>query len=409
MNSNSSSSAPPPIRLTRIAQIVIALVIIGLLIGFVPRWISQRKLVKETHAESVINVNVISPTPSKPDLGTPLPAEVQAFVQASIHARASGYLKNWFVDIGDHVTNGQVLAEIDTPELVQQLAQAKAELDQAKAALDLAKTTADRWTELLKTASVSEQETAEKTADYTLKQANVEATRANVQRLEDLRNFDRVTAPFDGTITARNTDIGQLSYSADGKTFSPLGEKIPMPYQLKTFQGIRYSLFHYNAYGAPGGHADFDQFTVDEPRPRGLTRPIPVGKSITLTSLGDGAALTVKDGVVQTTTAEKTATAFKVVDRDLGRIALETPAGRFVSVGGTGNAGEITIKTGKPGDAETFQWVDMQRDDLMLLSLATHRFLVVAADKPGPAAANLSGPRPNRKDGSCFAWKLAAN
>ena len=206
-----------------------------------------------------------------------------------------------------------------------------------------------------------------------------------------------------------DTDIGQLSYSADGKTFSPLGEKIPMPYQLKTFQGIRYSLFHYNAYGAPGGHADFDQFTVDEPRPRGLTRPIPVGKSITLTSLGDGAALTVKDGVVQTTTAEKTATAFKVVDRDLGRIALETPAGRFVSVGGTGNAGEITIKTGKPGDAETFQWVDMQRDDLMLLSLATHRFLVVAADKPGPAAANLSGPRPNRKDGSCFAWKLAAN
>ena len=192
MNSNSSSSAPPPIRLTRIAQIVIALVIIGLLIGFVPRWISQRKLVKETHAESVINVNVISPTPSKPDLGTPLPAEVQAFVQASIHARASGYLKNWFVDIGDHVTNGQVLAEIDTPELVQQLAQAKAELDQTKAALDLAKTTADRWTELLKTASVSEQETAEKTAAYTLKQANVEAARANVQRLEDLRNFDRV-------------------------------------------------------------------------------------------------------------------------------------------------------------------------------------------------------------------------
>lgn len=228
MNSNSSSSAPPPIRLTRIAQIVIALVIIGLLIGFVPRWISQRKLVKETHAESVINVNVISPTPSKPDLGTPLPAEVQAFVQASIHARASGYLKNWFVDIGDHVTNGQVLAEIDTPELVQQLAQAKAELDQAKAALDLAKTTADRWKELLKTASVSEQETAEKTADYTLKQANVEAARANVQRLEDLRNFDRVTAPFDGTITARNTDIGQLISADSGPELFRLAQTNPL-------------------------------------------------------------------------------------------------------------------------------------------------------------------------------------
>ncbi|MEI9960714.1 MAG: biotin/lipoyl-binding protein [Limisphaerales bacterium] len=91
-----------------------------------------------------------------------MPADVQAFVQATIHARASGYLKNWYVDIGDYVTNGQLLAEIDTPELNQQFAQAKAELDQAKAALDLAKITSDRWSELLKSASVSEQETAEK-------------------------------------------------------------------------------------------------------------------------------------------------------------------------------------------------------------------------------------------------------
>src|ERR1019366_5939829 len=156
MNSNSPSSAKPPIRLTRIAQIVVALVIIG----FVPRWIHRHQLLEETRADSTPTVDVVSPTAAKPDFGTPLPAEVQAFVQASIHARASGYLKNWFVDIGEHVTNGQVLAEIDTPELDQQLAQAKAELDQANASLELAKTTADRWTELLKTASVSEQETA---------------------------------------------------------------------------------------------------------------------------------------------------------------------------------------------------------------------------------------------------------
>ena len=249
MNSNSSSSAPPPIRLTRIAQIVIALVIIGLLIGFVPRWISQRKLVKETHAESVINVNVISPTASKPDLGTPLPAEVQAFVQASIHARASGYLKNWFVDIGEHVTNGQVLAEIDTPELVQQLAQAKAELDQAKAALDLAKTTADRWKELLKTASVSEQETAEKTADYTLKQANVEAAHANVQRLEDLKNFDRVTAPFDGTVTLRNTDIGQLISANSGPELFRLAQTNPLRVYVRVPQPLVHAI-------APGQKAE---------------------------------------------------------------------------------------------------------------------------------------------------------
>ena len=167
--------------------------IIGLIVGFVPRWFSHRQLLAETHTDSALTVEVISPVPAKPDLGTPLPAEVQAFVQASIHARASGYLKKWYVDIGDTVTNGQLLAEIDTPEVDQQLAQARAELDQAKANLSLAKITADRWTDLLKTASVSEQETAEKQADYTLKQANVEAAQANVHRLEELEKFCTVS------------------------------------------------------------------------------------------------------------------------------------------------------------------------------------------------------------------------
>jgi RND family efflux transporter MFP subunit len=228
MNSNPNSSAPPPIRLTRLLQIVVVLVIIGLIVGFVPRWIHRHNLAKEEAADSVLTVNVISPVASKPDFGTPLPAEVQAFVQASIHARASGYLKNWFVDIGQSVTNGQLLAEIDTPELDSQLAQAKAELDQANANLALAKTTADRWTELLKTASVSEQETVEKTADYTLKQADVEAARANVQRLEDLKSFDRVTAPFDGTVTLRNTDIGALISADSGPELFRVAQTDPL-------------------------------------------------------------------------------------------------------------------------------------------------------------------------------------
>ena len=249
MNSNSSSSAKPPIRLTRIAQIVVVLVIIGLLIGFVPRWIHRRQLLAETRADSTPTVDVVSPTAAKPDFGTPLPAEVQAFVQASIHARASGYLKNWFVDIGEHVTNGQVLAEIDTPELDQQLAQAKAELDQANASLELAKTTADRWTELLKTASVSEQETAEKTADYTLKQANVEAAHANVQRLEDLKNFDRVTAPFDGTVTLRNTDIGQLISANSGPELFRLAQTNPLRVYVRVPQPLVHTI-------APGQKAE---------------------------------------------------------------------------------------------------------------------------------------------------------
>ena len=244
-----SSSAPPPVRLRRVAEIILLLVVIGLVIGLVPRWRAHRKLLTETRIDSVLTVNVISPVASKPDLGTPLPADVQAFVQATIHARASGYLKNWFVDIGDQVTNGQVLAEIDTPELDQQLAQAKAELDQANANLALAKVTADRWTDLLKTASVSEQETVEKTADYTLKQADVEAARANVQRLEDLKKFDHVTAPFDGTVTLRNTDIGMLITADSGPELFRMAQTDP----LRVYVRVPQPFIHAIAPGQKAG------------------------------------------------------------------------------------------------------------------------------------------------------------
>jgi RND family efflux transporter MFP subunit len=226
--------------LGRILQIVIVLVLIGLVIGFAPRWFSRQKLLADTRAEAAPVVEAILPSAAKEDLGTPLPAEVEPFVQATIHARASGYLKSWFADIGDHVTNNQMLAEIDTPELDEQLAQARAELDQAMATRDLAKITGDRWTELLKTASVSEQETAEKKSDFVLKQANVEAGRANVQRLEAMKKFDRVTAPFDGVITERNTDIGQLIASGSGPELFRLAQTDP----LRVYVRVPQSLIH---------------------------------------------------------------------------------------------------------------------------------------------------------------------
>jgi membrane fusion protein (multidrug efflux system) len=229
-------------RLTRIARIVVVLVVIGLIAGLVPRWISRHRLLAENHADSTIIVDVISPVAFKPDLGTPLPAEVQAFIQASIHARASGYLKNWFVDIGDHVTNNQVLAEIETPEVDQELAQARAELDQSFANLGLAKISADRWTDLLKSASVSEQETAEKQADYTLKQANVAAAQANVRRLEETKNFSRVVAPFDGTITTRNTDIGQLINATSGLELFRLAQTDPLRVYVRVPQTLIYAI-----------------------------------------------------------------------------------------------------------------------------------------------------------------------
>jgi len=167
---------------------------------------------------------------------------VQAWIEASIHARASGYLTNWFVDIGDHVTNGQLLAVIDTPELDEQFEQAKAQLDQAKAALDLAKITADRWAELLKTASVSEQDNAEKQSAYVLAQANVEAARANLDRLQYLKGFDNVTAPFTGVVTARNTDIGQLITAGSGPELFHMEQTDPLRVYVQVPQEYAYDV-----------------------------------------------------------------------------------------------------------------------------------------------------------------------
>jgi membrane fusion protein, multidrug efflux system len=218
----------PPVKLGRIFAIAMVLVVIGLAVGLIPRLLAKHSLAKETAENSVQSVAVVSPGPGKTDMGVPLPAEVQAFVEAPIYARANGYLKKWDVDIGQHVEAGQLLAEIDTPEVDQQLAQAKAEVAQADANLALAKSTSERWVDLLKTSSVSEQETAEKQADYELKKANLEAARANLHRLEDLKSFARVTAPFAGTITARDTDVGQLITAGNGRWLFRLAQTNPL-------------------------------------------------------------------------------------------------------------------------------------------------------------------------------------
>jgi membrane fusion protein (multidrug efflux system) len=241
MNSNSSTPAPP-VRLGRIAFIIVVLVIIGLAIGLVPRLRASRALAQEQAASDIPTVSVISATASKPDFSTPLPAEVESFIQASIHAQASGYLKKWYVDIGDKVTNGQLLAEIETPELDQQILQAQADLDQAKAALSLSQITADRWVELLKTASVSDQETAEKTSDLALKKAALEAADANLQRLRQLKIFDSVTAPFDGTITLRNTDIGQLISANSGPELFRIAQVNPLRVYVQVPQPLIHAI-----------------------------------------------------------------------------------------------------------------------------------------------------------------------
>ena len=141
---------PQPVRLMRVLFFFLIIVLIALVIGFVPRWFGRRALVQETRELAVTSVAVVTPSPGKNDFSLPLPAEVQPFVDAPIYARASGYVKRWLVDIGATVTNGQLLAEIETPEVDQQLLQARAEVAQNQAALDLAKISAARWADLLK-------------------------------------------------------------------------------------------------------------------------------------------------------------------------------------------------------------------------------------------------------------------
>ncbi|HXK05273.1 MAG TPA: glycoside hydrolase 43 family protein [Verrucomicrobiae bacterium] len=204
-----------------------------------------------------------------------------------------------------------------------------------------------------------------------------------------------------------DTEVAAFSYSANGKDFKPLGNEFHTVFQLKTFQGVRFALFHYNTGGSPGGQADFNDFIVSEPRPRGLTRPIPLSSFITLTDLANGNVLAIADGKLQSVAHWKEAAALRVVDRGRGRIALETKAGQYVSVDGTGKAGEVALRSGKPGDAETFQWVDLQRGETLLLSLATHRYLA-APSAGGAVSADHAGPEPSRRDGSCFTWKPAA-
>ena len=192
--------------------LVLAVVTAVLLVvfGILPRIQARTALRQETERMAVPTVAVVQPKRSAPAQEIILPASVQAFIDAPIYARTNGYLKRWYVDIGSKVKEGQLLAEIDTPEVNQQLRQARADLATSQANLNLSKITADRYEGLLKTDSVSKQESDNAAGDYAAKQASLQSAQANVKRLEELQSFQKIYAPFSGVITARNTDIGAL-------------------------------------------------------------------------------------------------------------------------------------------------------------------------------------------------------
>jgi len=214
----------------------------------------------------------------------------------------------------------------------------------------------------------------------------------------------RVACNFD-------TDEAIFSWSADGRQFTPLGNPFTMTFQLQTFQGVRPSLFNFNTSGQPGGYADFDNYTVKEPRARGIEREIPLGKTITLTSGADGSLLaadTEKMALVNVAAdaaaASSQNTLFQVVDLGKGRVALKAANGRFVSAAEDG----VVLKdlAGKtPGDAESFQWVNLMRGDTLLMSLVNHRYLATKPNEPGPVTVTATGPSPARKGGAEFKWK----
>jgi RND family efflux transporter MFP subunit len=194
---------------------VVVLAIVGAFV-LVQRKSQYAALAKETEKLAVPTIAVTHPTIEAPQEDLVLPGTMQAYVEAPIYARTNGYLKKWYYDIGSRVKKGDLLADIDTPEVDQQLAQARADLNTAQANANLSKITAARFEELIKTDGVSKQEVDNAAGDLAAKQATVRSSEANVRRLEELESFRHVYAPFSGVITRRNVDLGTLINAGNG-------------------------------------------------------------------------------------------------------------------------------------------------------------------------------------------------
>jgi RND family efflux transporter MFP subunit len=201
--------APAGKALTIVGVLVLILLIAGGL-TLLARMSHERALANETEIETVPTVAVVHPVAEKPEEELVLPGSLLAYEESPIYARTSGYLVKWYKDIGSKVTKGELLAKIDTPEVDQELNQARAARQQTVAQMDLAKITATRWENLLKTDSVSAQEADQYASQYKQSQANLAAADANVRRLEQLEGFKDVYAPFTGVLTRRNVDPGAL-------------------------------------------------------------------------------------------------------------------------------------------------------------------------------------------------------
>lgn len=202
-------------RASRIRSLILLLVVLGgvavlVASGILPRLRARQALRRQTTIAAEPSVSVVHPQREMASEEVVLPGNIQAFIDAPIYARTNGYLKKWYFDIGAHVKKGQLLAEIESPEVDQQLQQARADLATDQADLRLAQITADRYVNLFRTDSVAKQDVDNAVQNAASKTATVKSAQANVRRLEQLVAFEKVYVPFDGVVTARNTDIGQL-------------------------------------------------------------------------------------------------------------------------------------------------------------------------------------------------------
>lgn len=210
---------------TRLFTILVFVVMLLMVFGgftLFQRRAQYQALAEETETLAIPTVAVMHPSVESSEEDLVLPGTMQAYVESPIYARTNGYLKAWYYDIGSHVHQGELLADIDTPEVDQQLSQARADLKTAQANADLSKITATRYQELIKTDGVSKQEVDNAVGDLEAKIATVNSAEANVHRLEDLESFKHIYAPFSGFITKRNVDIGTLINAGNGGTSQQL-------------------------------------------------------------------------------------------------------------------------------------------------------------------------------------------
>ncbi|QEN47656.1 efflux RND transporter periplasmic adaptor subunit [Pseudomonas protegens] len=248
--------------------------------GLAARTRHERAVVAWTETAAVPQVLVFQPQHNVLGDTLRLPAHLEAWSKAPIHARVSGYLKDWTQDIGTHVAAGQVLAHIDSPDLDQQVAQARARMIQQQANARLAQTTAERWQNLLASHSVSRQEADEKTSNAAAAKANAEAAAADYARLSALEDYKTIRAPFAGTITARHTDIGQL-IKADNDSDPELFD-LADTHKLRLYVPIPQN---YASVIRPGLHAQ-------------LTVPEHPGQHFSAQLLGDSTAIDPRSGTL---------------------------------------------------------------------------------------------------------------